>query len=383
MDASLPPTVREGVAQKPRSPRNTERHRCAKLVVPLKTTGKEGSAMKRTTFGLDLAKRVFQLHWVQIDTGEICRRQMKRAELLEFFANREPGVVAMEACGSAHYWARKLAALGHEARLIAAQFVRPFVKTNKTDAADAQAIWEAVQRPGMRFVAVKNEGQQALLMLHRMREQLVKIRTMQINQVRGLLYELGAELPQGKSKALERVPAELEKLEGMMPQIVVDTMREQLQRIDELSEQVLQIERRLAAWKKGDAATRRLMEIPGIGLLGATAAVAVMGDARVFKSGREFAAYIGLVPRQSGTGGRVKLLGISKRGDVYLRTLFIHGARSVIIHAKSRDPWLEKLLARRPFNAAVVALANKMARTVWALLAHDRNYEKGYAARAA
>lgn len=339
--------------------------------------------MKVTTFGLDLAKRVFQLHWVDMETGEICRRQLKRGEVAEFFANRAPAVLAMEACGSAHYWARKLSAFGHEVKLIAAQFVRPFVKSNKTDAADAQAIWEAAQRPGMKFVAVKSEGQQAVLTLHRMREQLVKIRTMQTNQLRGLLYEFGAELPRGRQKGMERIPSELEKLEGVLPAMVIETVRGQVKRVEALDKDIAAIEKKLAAWKKEDKASNKLMEIPGVGLLTATAAVATIGDAKAFNSGREFAAFLGLVPRQSGTGGRVKLLGISKRGDVYLRTLLIHGARSVITHQKEPEPWLDKLLARRPFNAVTVALANKMARTIWALLAHDRAYQKGYVAKAA
>ena len=339
--------------------------------------------MKGTTFGLDLAKRVFQLHWVDVETGEIGRRQLKRAQVLEWFANRAPAVIAMEACGSAHYWGRKLVALGHEVRLIGTQFVRPFVKSNKTDAADAQAIWEAAQRPGMRFVAVKSEAQQSVLMLHRMREQLVKMRTMQINQLRGLLYEFGVDLPQGRRRALTRIPAELGKLEGVLPAAVIETISGQVERIGRLDHDIAQIENQLERWKKDDAASKKLMDIPGVGLLTATAAVATIGDAKTFKSGREFAAFVGLVPRQSGTGGRVKLLGISKRGDVYLRTLLIHGARAVITHAKEREPWLERLLARRPLNAVVVALANKMARTIWALLAHDRAYQKGYAARVA
>ncbi len=339
--------------------------------------------MKVTTFGLDLAKRVFQLHWVDMGTGEICRRQLKRTQVVEFFANREASLIAMEACGSAHYWARKLAALDHEVRLIAPQFVRPFVKTNKTDAADAQAIWEAAQRPAMRFVAVKSEGQQSVLLLHRIRSQLVKMRTMQVLQLRGLLYEFGADLPQGRRRGMERVPAELERLEEKLPAPVIEILRGQIQRIEALDQDIDRIERKLAAWKKEDQSARRLMEIPGVGLLTATAAVATLGDAKAFRNGREFAAFLGLVPRQSGTGGRVKLLGISKRGDVYLRTLLIHGARAVITCARERGPWLEKLLARRPKNAAVVALANKMARTIWALLAHDRTYQKGYATQAA
>lgn len=339
--------------------------------------------MKVTTFGLDLAKRVFQVHWVEMETGEICRRQLKRREVAEFFAHRAPAVIAMEACGSAHYWARKLSAFGHEVKLMAAQFVRPFVKSNKTDVADAQAIWEAAQRPGMKFVAVKSEGQQAVLTLHRLREQLVKIRTMQTNQLRGLLYEFGADLPTGRRQGMAEIPVVLAQLSPTLPAMVIETVRVQLQRIEAIGQDITEIEKKLSAWKKEDAASRKLMDIPGVGLLTATAAVATIGDVKTFKSGREFAAFLGLVPRQSGTGGRVKLLGISKRGDVYLRTLLIHGARSVLAHQKEREPWLDKLLARRPFNAAVVALVNKTARTIWALLAHDRTYQNGYAAKAA
>ena len=338
--------------------------------------------MNCTVFGLDLAKRVFQLHWVDMETGEICRRQLKRQQVAEFFANRNPGIIAMEACGSSHYWGRKFSAMGHEVRLIAGQFVRPFVKSNKTDVADAQAIWEAAQRPGMKFVALKTEEQQSVLTLHRIREQLVKMRTMQINQLRGLLYEFGADLPQGRQRGMARVGEELTRLEGMLSPLVIDAIRDQLRRIETLDRDIAGIEKKLLLWKKQDESSRKLMEIPGVGLLTATAAVATMGDARVFKSGREFAAFLGLVPRQSGTGGRVKLLGISKRGDVYLRTLLIHGARSVIHNQKEHAPWLTKLLLRRPRNAVVVALANKMARTIWALLAHDRRYERNYAASA-
>lgn len=332
--------------------------------------------MKVTTFGLDLAKRVFQLHWVEAETGEVKRRQLKREQIVKFFAQRSASVVAMEACGSAHYWARRLIGLGHEVRLIAPKFVRPFVRSNKTDAADAQAIWEAAQRPERRFVAVKSEQQQAVLMLHRMREQLVKMRTMQINQLRGLLYEFGVNLPAGRQKGLAEVAPALAQLEDSLPALVLEALQAQRARIDTLTRDIEEIERKLAAWRKEDEAARRLMQIPGVGVLTATAAVATIGDAKVFSSGREFAAFLGLVPRQSGTGGRVKLLGISKRGDVYLRKLLIHGARAVIAHAKERDPWIDGLLARRPINTVVVALANKMARTAWALLAYGRCYEK-------
>lgn len=211
--------------------------------------------MKVTRFGLDLAKRLFQLHWVDRETGEICRRQMKRDELMEFFARREPSVVAMEACGGAHYWARKLSGYGHEVRLIAAQFVRPFVKSNKTDAADAQAIWEAGQRPGMKFVAVKSEAQQSVLTPHRMREQLVKMRTMRVNQLRGLLYEFGAELPQGRQRGIERIPGELEKLEGIVSAMVIETIRGQLKRIEGFDQDIAEIEKR--SWRSGRRKTGR------------------------------------------------------------------------------------------------------------------------------
>lgn len=331
--------------------------------------------MKTTTFGLDLAKRVFQLHWVEADTGEVKRRQLKREQMVKFFTQRPAAVVAMEACGSAHYWGRKLIELGHEVRLIAPKFVRPFVRSNKTDAADAQAIWEAAQRPERRFVALKTEQQQAVLMMHRMREQLVKIRTMQINQLHGLLAEFGVILPAGREKMMGQLPQALAHLEDTLPAMVLETLREQYARLARLSEDIEGIERKLSAWRKEDEAVKRLMQIPGVGLLTATAAVATIGDARVFSSGRECAAFLGLVPRQSGTGGKVRLSGITKRGDVYLRKLLVHGARAVLKHATRHDPWLEGLLARRPYNTVVVALANKTARTIWALLAYGRSYE--------
>lgn len=338
--------------------------------------------MKTTTFGVDLAKRVFQVHWVDMDTGEINRRQLKREQLVQFFAKQASALIAMEACGSAHYWARCFANFGHQVRLIAPSFVRPFVKRNKTDVADAQAIWEAAQRPEMRFVAVKSEGQQAVLTLHRVREQLVKMRRMQINQIHGLLYEFGAAVHSGQH-SMDDAARALTEIADTLPAMVIDTLREQLHRIEALASDIRAIEHRLSAWKRQDEAATRLAAIPGVGLLTATAAIATIGDARTFRSGREFAAFIGLVPRQSGTGGRVKLLGISKRGDVYLRTLLIHGARSVLSHPTHLSDSLQRLLTRRPFNVAVVALANKMARTIWALLAHERTYQPGYVANAA
>lgn len=338
-----------------------------------------------TTYGLDLAKRVFQVHWVDVQSGEVRRKTLPRAQVSAFFARAPRGVVAMEACGSAHHWARLLQRLGHEVKLIAAQFVRPFVKTNKTDAADAQAIWEAAQRPDMRFVTVKSEQQQAVLSLHRLRAQWVKVRTLQANQIRGLLYEFGVVVPLGWRALLKAATEQLTEPTGaVVPVLLRDELIEQLQALRDATARIVALEKQLASWQRIEPECQRIMAIPGVGPLTATAVVASVADARQFRSGREFAAYLGLVPRQSGTGGRVKLLGISKRGDTYLRTLLIHGARSVLLsHSRQRrdrplDRWLGELLKRRPNNVVVVALANKMARTIWALLARARAFDANW-----
>jgi transposase len=337
--------------------------------------------MNVTTYGLDLAKRVFQVHWVEPETGEVKRKTLARADVSVFFAHREPGLIAMEACGSSHHWGRLLRGLGHEVRLIAAQFVRPFVKTNKTDAADAEAIWEAAQRPGMRQVAVKSEEQQAVLSLHRVRQQLVKMRTMQTHQVRGLLYEFGAVVPKGWRALLAQAgPILADETRSPVPELMRRELLMQLEHIRALTGRIAELERQIGSWQRRDSECQRIAAIPGVGRLTATAVVATVGDIRTFRSGRGFAAFLGLVPRQSGTGGRVKLLGMSKRGDPYLRTLLIHGARGVLNQQtradRTLDPWLKELLGRRPKNVAIVALANKMARTIWALLAHGRVFDR-------
>ncbi len=328
--------------------------------------------------GVDIAKRVFQLHWIDVETGEIMSVQLKREKFLEHFANRAGCLIGMEACGGAQHWARKLIELGHAVKLLPAKMVKPFVGRNKSDAADARAIWTAVQQPAVKAVAVKSEAQQAVLALHRMRSQLVKFRTAQINGLRGLLAEYGEVMPQGRAGITKGIATALAQLVDRLPAVLLDTLREQWARVGQLDEQVAEIERRLRAWHKEDKASRRIAEIPGVGLLTATAAVAAMGDPKSFKSGREFAAWLGLVPRHTGTGGRIRMLGISKRGDTYLRTLLIHGARSVIVNSKQPSAWVTNLTQRRAANVAVVALANKMARTIWALLAHERAFQKGY-----
>lgn len=328
--------------------------------------------------GLDIAKLVFQMHTVDLSTGEIVNVQIRRAKVLEHFANRAPCVIGIEACGGAHHWGRALRALGHDVRLLHAKAVRPFVSGNKTDAADARAIWLAVQQPGTKCVGVKSLAQQATLPLHRQRELLMKMRIMQTNALRGLLYEFGAVFAKGSRALLGEVEAALDLLSNQLPQMVADSLREQVLRIKALGEDIAAIDKRLALQLRQDTDMRRIAEIPGVGVLTATAAIATMGDPRAFGSAREFCAWLGLVPKQWGTGGKVRLQGISKRGDAYVRTLLIHGARSVLLHAKEPGPWLEQIQARRPANVVIVAQAAKMARAIWAVTARQQEYQRGY-----
>jgi transposase len=329
-------------------------------------------------FGLDIAKHVFQEHTVDMGTGEISNIQLRRAGVVEHFANKEPCLIAIEACGGAHHWARELKKLGHTVRLIHAKAVRPFVAGNKTDATDARAIWLAVQQPGVKFVGIKSEQQQATLTLHRQRELLMKMRTMQTNALRGLLYEFGATFAKGRKALFKDVEQALDDLADKLPQMVRDSLREQVERIKALGQDMQAIEKRLALQLKVDPQMQRIAQIPGVGVLTATAAIATMGEASAFKSGREFCAWLGLVPTQTGSGGKVRLGNISKRGDTYMRTLLIHGARSVLHHAKEPGPWLQRLKERRPANVVIVAQAAKMARMIWALTAKETDYQRGF-----
>jgi transposase len=338
--------------------------------------------MKITTVGVDLAKTVFQVHGVDEQGKPVIRKRLNRNKVLVFFARLKPCLVGMEACAGAHYWARELIAQGHKVKLMAPQFVKPYVKANKTDAADAEAICEAVARPNMRFVPIKNADQQSVLCLHRARAGFVKARTAQANQIRGLLGEYGIVLPQGISHVARCIPDIVEDGERELPEM----FRQLLQRLRtyllELDVQVEELETQINAWHRSNEDSRRLAEIPGIGPLTASALVASVGDAKSFRNGRQLAAWLGLVPRQHSSGGKALLLGISKRGDTYLRALMVHGARSVVRVAEgkrsSTDRWTTKMGTRRHTNVVAVARANKNARVVWALLAHQRTYDAAY-----
>ena len=339
--------------------------------------------MKVTTIGIDLAKNVFQVHGADGRGKSVLKKALKRAQMLPFFANLTPCLIGMEACGSAHYWARKLEALGHTVKLMAPQFVKPYVKTNKNDAADAEAICEAVTRPTMRFVPVKTVEQQAVLSLHRARQGFVKARTAQANQIRGLLAEYGLVIPQGIGHIAKNLPEILEDGENGLPgafRQLIDRLGAYLK---ELDRQVHELEAQIQVWHRANPTSLKLAKIPGVGPLTASAMVATVGDATNFTNGRQLTAWIGIVPRQHSSGGKQTLLGISKRGDSYLRTLLIHGARAVIRLAKNKPgyggSWLAGILQRRHKNVAAVALASKNARIAWALLAKDREYATDYA----
>ena len=338
--------------------------------------------MKITSVGIDLAKNVFQLHAVDERGKIVLRRQLRRDQMAAFFANLPPCLIGMEACGSAHYWARTLQSFGHTARLMSPQFVKPYVKSNKNDVADAEAICEAVARPNMRFVPVKSVEQQTVLSLHRVRQGFVKARTAQANQIRSLLGEFGLIMPAGISHIAKRVPGLLEDTSNPLPGSLRQLITRLTEHLKDLDQLVDEFETQIKAWHRSSELSMRLEKIPGIGPLGASALVASIADATSFDSGRQLSAWLGLVPRQHSSGGKPTLLGISKRGDVYLRTLLIHGARSAILAAQRKavntNMWLAGLLDRRHPNVAAVALANKNVRTVWALLAHGRHFRANY-----
>lgn len=337
--------------------------------------------MKITTIGIDLAKNVFQIHGIDVHGKPILRRQLRRNEIAKFFANLDPCLIGMEACGSSHHWARKLSEFGHTVKLMSPQFVKPYVKTNKHDMADAEAICEAVDRPNMRFVPIKNVEQQTILSVHRARQGFVKARTAQSNQIRGLLSEFGIVIPQGIHSIIKRIPEILEDGQNGLPAMMRKLLERLTENLKEMDRQVNELEKQIQLWHRANEASNKLAGIPGIGPLTASAIVATIGKATEFKNGRQLAAWMGLVPRQHSSGGKQNLLGISKRGDSYLRTLLIHGARTVIRYAVNKiesESWLNKLIIRCNKNVAAVALANKNARIVWALLTNDREFHPDY-----
>lgn len=327
---------------------------------------------KVTTVGLDLAKSVFQVHGADRKGRPVLRRKLRRRQVLVFFAELSPCLVGMEACASAHYWARELQLLGHEVRLIPPQYVKPFVKTNKNDTSDAEAICEALIRPTMRFAAVKSVEQQSILLLHRARELLVRQRTMLINALRGHCGEFGIVAAQGASKVTDLVVMIEDPGDASIPALAREALGSLVAQLRRVQAEILGLEKKLKAWHRSNEASRRLEAIPGVGVITATALVATIGDASQFHSGRQLAAWLGLVPRQHSSGGKERLGRISKRGDGYIRRLLVHGARANLRWSRrkkeGRSTWQEALLARRPTNVVLVAMANKTARVVWAML---------------
>lgn len=330
-----------------------------------------------TTVGLDLAKNVFQVHGIDEKGKVLVRRSLRRAEVLPFFAKLPPCLVGMEACGTAHHWARELAKSGHEVKLMPPAYVKPYVKRGKTDAADAEAIAEAVTRPTMHFVPVKSVDQQAALMLHKVRELLVRQRTMLINALRGHLAEFGivaAQGPVGVKAAIERFRAEQDNF----PDLVRSAIRRLVGQIEEVGEEVRKAEKEIVIWCRTDAASRRLVTIPGIGPITASAISAAVPDPTLFRTGRHFAAWLGLTPRPHNSGGKERLGGISKQGDGHIRRLLVVGATSVLRRAQQETPgrtWARQLLTRKPARVVSVALANKMARIAWAVLVRGEIYK--------
>lgn len=339
--------------------------------------------MEVTTIGVDLAKSVFCVHGVDSHGKALLHRELTRAKMKHFFANLPTCVVGMEACGSAHYWGRELQALGHTVRLMAPQFVRPYRKNEKNDSNDAEAICEAVARPNMRFVPLKSVEQQAVLAIHAARALLVGSRTALANQMRGLLAEFGIVAATGIERLRRAMPGILEDAENGLPVLARQVFADMAQQLRELDARIDEYDRRLGVLARQSEPARRLMSIQGVGQISATAIVASVGDAKVFANGRQFAAWLGLVPRQYSSGGKSRLGRITKRGNIYLRTLLIHGARAALRFSAGRtDPrnlWVQALQERRGYNKAAVALAAKNARIVWAMLARGEPYRPAVA----
>ena len=334
--------------------------------------------MEITTIGLDLAKSVFQVHGVDESGAIAVRRTLRRSQVLSFFSKLSPCLVGIEACGTSHHWAREIARLGHEVRLMPPAYVKPYVKRGKTDANDAEAICEAVTRPTMRFVAVKSPKQQAALSIHRARNLLVKQRTQLINMIRGLLAEFGIDIPRGLHQALALARRLADGEPNDLPGEAMDVVRSLSNHLLDCHEKIRDFDRAILKWHRGNDVSRRLASIPGIGPIGASALAASVTDPHQFKSGRQFAAWLGLTPRLHSSGGKERLGRISKMGDQYLRKLLIVGMTTLVRNAKYKpertDPRLAHFTARKPTRVATVALANKTARVVWAIMTRGEVY---------
>jgi transposase len=329
-----------------------------------------------STIGLDLAKNVFQVHGLGAAGDVLVRKQLRRADVLKFFAGLPPCLVGMEACATAHHWARELGKLGHTVRLMPPTYVKPYVKRGKTDVADAEAIAEAVTRPTMRFVAVKTVDQQAVLMLHRVRDLLVRQRTMLVNAFRGHLAEFGIVTARGPGGVTAAIAA-LHEARDSLPEPARVALHGLVEQLRMVRDEIAKVEKRIVAWHRACDASRRLATIPGIGPITASAIAATVPDATLFQSGRQFAAWLGLTPRTHGSGGKERLGGICKRGDGYIRRLLVTGATSVIRLARQDNAskiWAARLLERKPARLVSVALANKTARIAWAVLARNQSY---------
>jgi transposase len=330
-----------------------------------------------TTIGLDVAKYVFQLHGVDAEGTTVLRKRLRRGQVLAVFSRLPCCVVGLEACATAQYWARELGALGHEVRLMPAQYVKAYVKRNKNDAADAEAICEAVQRPTMRFVPIKTAEQQAAQLLHRGREQLVRQRTMLVNALRAHLAEFGIVAAQGLRNVAQLIAIVRDAGDRRLPDAARQVLQVLSAQLEHIETAVAALEKQLMVWHKTNAVSQRLASIPGIGPIIATAIATTVADPGVFRSGREFAAWLGLVPRQNSTGGKTRLGGITKRGNRYLRRLLINGASANLLRSKATkaDPWVIGIRRRRPPLVVAVALANKTARIAWAVMLRQKEYQ--------
>src|SRR5205809_1753721 len=329
------------------------------------------------TIGLDLAKHVFQVHGINAAGECVLRKRLRRGQVISFFAQLPRCLVGIEACATAQYWARELGALGHEVRLMPAQYVKAYVKRNKNDAADAEAICEAVRRPTMRFVPIKTAEQQAAQLLHRGREQLVRQRTMLVNALRAHLAEFGIVAAQGLRNVAQLIAIVRDAGDLRLPDVARQVLQVLSAQLEHIEAAIAALEKQLMAWHKANAVSQRLASIPGIGPIIATAIATTVADPGVFRSGREFAAWLGLVPRQNSTGGKTRLGGITKRGNRYLRRLLINGASANLLRSKATkaDPWVIGLRRRRPPLVVAVALANKPARIGWAVMLREKEYQ--------